>query len=576
MQSKITWAILSLILLLAIVIVSVGYLRSSDNQKILSSQEQGNKDFLDFVAQKKKLPQVSEEVSLVAVGDIMLSRTVASKIKTHNDINYTFLKVADFLKEADITFGNLENPITAGATIAPYELTLRADPGVENALKNVGFDILSLANNHTPNLGIQGLADTFAYLSKVGIAYVGGGRNAEEANKPVYLTRKGITFAFLAYNDTDVVPAYYEASDTRAGTAFMRSDKMVEAVKEAKQKANFVIVSMHAGNEYTDKPNDSQIIFAHKAIDAGAELVIGSHPHVIQPIEKYNGKYILYSLGNFIFDQNQSDEVKQGLAVKILFDENSVRKISFYPVLIQDFSQPEFLEGNEATQVLSRLRYPLSENSVFEWNKIARQFDKISRSVIYNNKPNQSNVAKSERADLDKDTKQEEYVLENGLLKIVQGEKIIWESTSEWWVDDFVLADSNNDEVMDVNLSVWKSGDFGSSKPFWVKENDMSIKNHFFVLDFVDGKIKPIWQSSNLDTPNCEFKIADVDDDGKNDLVVIEGDYSQKPICSGDHVAVWKWNDWGFSNEWRSDNGKFRNLNIEHIGIKIRMVVDEF
>lgn len=575
MQRKITWAILFSVLFLAVVIASVGYLRLSDNQN-LSSQKQDDKDFLDFVAQKKKLPQASEEVSLVAIGDIMLSRTVASKMKAHNDINYPLLKVADFLKEADITFGNLENPITAGATIAPYELTLRADPGVENALKNVGFDILSLANNHMPNIGVRGLTDTFDYLRRAGIEYVGGGRDSTEANKPVYITRKGITFAFLAYNDTDVVPAYYEASDIRAGTAFMRSEKMVEAVKEAKQKANFVIVSMHAGNEYADKPNESQINFAHKAIDAGAELVIGSHPHVIQPIEKYNGKYILYSLGNFIFDQNQSDEVKQGLAVKIFFDENSVQEISFYPVLIQDFSQPEFLKGNEATQVLSRLHYPLSENSVFEWDKTAHQFNKIGGSVVYNNKPNQSNVVKSEKADLDKDTKQEEYVLENGLLKIVQGNKIIWESPGEWWIDDFVLADSNNDSIMEVNLSVWKSGDYGSSKPFWVKENDMSIKNHFFVFDFAGGVMKPIWQSSNLDAPNCEFKITDVDNDGKNDLVVIEGDYSQKPICTGSHVAVWKWNDWGFSNEWRSGNGKFRNLEIEHIGNKIRMVVDEF
>jgi poly-gamma-glutamate synthesis protein (capsule biosynthesis protein) len=316
--------------------------------------------------------------------------------------------------------------------------------------------------------------------------------------------------------------------------------------------------------------------FAHQAIDAGAELVIGHHPHVVQPIEKYNGKYILYSLGNFIFDQNQSDEVKQGLAVKVLFNKNGVRQISFYPVLIQDFSQPEFLEGNEATRVLARLHYPLSENPVFEWDKTTQQFNKIYRSVIYNNKPSQSNVAKSETADLDKDEKKEKYVLENGLLKIVQGNNIIWESPSEWWIDDFALADSNNDGVVDINFSVWKSGDYGSSKPFWIKENDMSIKNHFFVFDFLNGTMKPIWQSSNLDTPNCEFRITDVDSDGKNDLVVIEGDYSQKPICTGNHVAIWKWNDWGFSNEWRGDKGEFSNLDIEHTATKIRMVVDKF
>ena len=130
--------------------------------------------------------------------------------------------------------------------------------------------------------------------------------------------------------------------------------------------------------------------------------------------------------------------------------------------------------------------------------------------------------------------------------------------------------------MKEINLWVWKSGDYGNSKPFWVKENDMSVKNHFFVFDFVSGTMKPIWQSSNLDTPNCEFKITDADGDGKNDLVVIEGDYSQKPMCSGNYVAVWKWNDWGFSNEWRSDKGKFSNLDIEHIGTKIRMVVDGF
>lgn len=564
------------ILFLAVVIVSAGYLYSFDSQKVLSSQDPVDEDFSDFVAQKKKLPPESEEVSLVAVGDIMLSRTVASKIRDHNDINYPFLKVSDFLREADITFGNLENPITVGATVAPYTMILRADPGVEKALQNAGVDILSLANNHTPDLGKKGIADTLDYLSKVGIEVVGGGRDSAEANKPVYLTRKGITFAFLAYNDTDVVPDYYEASNTRAGTAFMRSDKMVDAVKEAKKKAHIVIVSMHAGKEYADKPNESQISFAHQAIDAGAELVIGSHPHVVQPIEKYNGKYILYSLGNFIFDQHHSVEVKQGLAVKILFAGNGIRKISFYPVVIHDFSQPEFLEGDAAAQVLSRFRYPLGENGVFEWDKATRQFNTIRRSVIYHNEPIQSKGAKTEMEDIDKDKKQERVVLENGSLNVIQKNTIIWESPSEWWIDDFVLADANNDGITDINLSVWKAGDYGSSKPFWLKENDMRIKNHFFIFNIVGGAIKPIWQSSNLDAPNCELRITDVDGDGENDLVVIEGDYAQKPICTGNHVAVWKWNEWGFSNEWRSDKGKFRNLEVEHLKNKLQIVVDVF
>ncbi len=558
-----------MILCVAVVIVGVNYLRSN-NLVIQENNKEENEDFLDFISQKKKLPQPSEEVSLIAVGDIMLSRTVASKIKLHNDINYSFLKVSDFLKSADITFANLENPITDGPIVIPFEMRLRADPGIEQALKNAGFDILSLANNHTPDFGVTGIIDTIDYLDKVGIFHVGAGQNSEMANNPVYISRNGITFAFLAYNDMDVVPSFYEATDARPGTAFMRKEKMVEMVKLAKEKADFVIISMHSGTEYTDKPNQSQINFARTAIDAGAELVIGHHPHVVQPIEKYNGKYILYSLGNFIFDQMQSDEVKQGLAVKIYFDKTGIKQIWPVPVLIQDYSQPKFLEGDKADKVLERLDYNFENGLAFVWDEEASQFQEVNRKIIKNDQINKTD----ETQELKSKMGNYEFVLEIGKLKITQKNKVVWKSPDDWWIDNFILADSNNDGFINVNLSVWKAGNFGSSKPFWVKENDMSIKNHFFVFNFIEGAMKPIWQSSNLTSPNCEFKIVDVDGDGKNDLVVIEGDYSQKPNCEGKYVAVWKWNGWGFSNEWRSESGNFRNLKIEKFGNQTGIVVD--
>ena len=101
-------------------------------------------------------------------------------------------------------------------------------------------------------------------------------------------------------------------------------------------------------------------------------------------------------------------------------------------------------------------------------------------------------------------------------------------------------------------------------------------KNHFFIFDFIGDAMKQIWGSSNLGEPNCEFQIADIDNDGKNDLIVIEGDYSHKPKCNGNYVAVWKWNDWGFSNEWRSEKGTFSNLEIEKNDGKSYIVVDSF
>jgi len=163
-------------------------------------------------------------------------------------------------------------------------------------------------------------------------------------------------------------------------------------------------------------------------------------------------------------------------------------------------------------------------------------------------------------------TGKEQYFLTDGQLKIVEAGTTIWESPHEWHVDNVVLADSNNDGIVDINLSVWKPGNYGSSRPFWVLENDMTIKNHFFVFDLINGVMRPIWQSSNLEWPNCEFTVADIDYDGKNDLVVIEGDYGQALTCVGSNVAVWKWSGWGFSNEWRSGAGKFRNLYMADSG----------
>ena len=308
--------------------------------------------------QENSIKKENPEVSMVAVGDIMLSRVVADKM-TRNGVDYPFASTTVFLNDADITFGNLETSITAGRHIGSGEMVFRADPLSAGALSRAGFDIVSLANNHTPNFGSKGLLDTFSYLTLSNIQYVGAGKNSSEANEAKYIVSKGITFAFLAYNDSDVVPVSYAATEDTAGTAFMRIDAMIEAVKEAKTKADIVIVSMHSGNEYTDVPDVSQSTFAHAAIDAGAELVIGHHPHVVQTMEQYKGKYIFYSLGNFIFDQRY-DVTKDGLALKIIFTKDGVETISFHPVHIEDFSQPHFLDGEEAKKVLDRLRYDVS------------------------------------------------------------------------------------------------------------------------------------------------------------------------------------------------------------------------
>ncbi len=308
-------------------------------------------------------PAATKEVELVAVGDIMLSRTVARKMKLHGN-DYPFIKIQDEFLKGDITIANLENPITQGREIQNGEMVFHADPGAEHALRDAGISFVSLANNHSMNFGEKGIVDTMRYLSDVGIAYAGAGGNDAVANAPSFVQKNGLTFAFLSYVDPSFTPYSYEATANRAGVAFMRIPAMQESVREAKQHADFVIILMHAGLEYADGTTNIQREFAHAAIDAGAEMVIGAHPHVVEPLEKYQGKYIFYSLGNFIFDQ-VLPETKRGLMLQVAFTKHGVEHIDLVPLVIEDFSQPRVMEENEIGNFFDRLQYPVSNDPVF-------------------------------------------------------------------------------------------------------------------------------------------------------------------------------------------------------------------
>jgi hypothetical protein len=156
----------------------------------------------------------------------------------------------------------------------------------------------------------------------------------------------------------------------------------------------------------------------------------------------------------------------------------------------------------------------------------------------------------------------EKIAIHDGVLTISENEKIIWSSNQVWWVDSYYIADVDGDGKNNLALSVWKSGNFGSSKPFWIKENDPAVKNHFFVFSFKDKRVVPLWQSSNLSVPNCEFLLSDLDSDKIMELVVLEGTYNDNQTCESNYLAVWQWNDWGFSNEYRSEMGVFMNLEL--------------
>jgi len=498
---------------------------------------------------------------LVAVGDIMLSRMVARRIKENQDQKYPFLEVSDLIGQADIAFGNLECPITPGRNINLFEMVFRADPESVNGLKYAGFDILSLANNHIFNFGQEGLTDTFSYLEKANIDYIGAGKNKQEAHNFKMLEVNGIKFAFLAYADSIFSYTFSQTEESQPSIALMDVVQMKKDIFSIKNQADFIIVSMHSGIEYVSQPNAKQIEFAHAAVDTGADLVIGHHPHVVQKMEQYKGGYIFYSLGNFIFDQMWSRETRESVIAKIVFGENNIQEIDFIPILIEDFAQPRILDIQESKDIFDKLNVPFQSRYIFYWDGQDYQY-KNENSVYLTRK---AKKFIEQEIDLDNDERLENIILRQNMVQVLRDNKLLWKSDPNWQVEDVVLADFNQDNQIEINMSLWKEGSYGKDLPFWLEENTKEWGNHLFVYGMKDGKIKPVWCSSTLDAPIKEMIAEDINGDNKSELITLEGNYDNPENEWGNYLSIWSWNDWGFFNDYRSAEGKYFNLSIEDI-----------
>jgi len=235
------------------------------------------------------------EFRIAAVGDIMLGGSAAPEMQKYG-YDYPFELTAPLLKQAQIVFGNLEGPLTAdGESTTAKQYLFRSPPDkVAPALARAGFNIVSLANNHSLDYGAQGLDDTRAALDKVGIRSIGAGRNLAEARAPVYMQVDDARVAFLAYSLT--FPEEFWATPDKPGTAFGHEHFVRADIAAARAQADIVIVSFHWGQEGKTDLRDYQINLAHAAIDAGAAAVLGHHPHILQGVEHYKDGMILYSL----------------------------------------------------------------------------------------------------------------------------------------------------------------------------------------------------------------------------------------------------------------------------------------
>jgi len=290
---------------------------NSQNQNLIETPLQTKPENNGGVEQN-----LQSSITLMFVGDIMLSRQIGDRMQKENDWKWPFLKIADALKETDILFGNLEGPISDKGKNIGSIYSFRADPKAIEGLNFAGFDVLSVANNHMFDWGREALEDTFARFKEAGINYVGGGLNKTEAHSPVIKEIKGAKIAFLAYCSEG--SEYWEAAADRSGIAWLKEENLKKDIENAKTLADLVIVSMHFGEEYQQKPNSSQKYFARLAIDSGADLVVGHHSHVLQPIEEYKQGFIAYSLGNFVFDQPFSPQTKESTVLKVIIENPSI------------------------------------------------------------------------------------------------------------------------------------------------------------------------------------------------------------------------------------------------------------
>lgn len=299
-----------------------------------------------------------DKVTITFAGDILFDENYAimTRVVDNDDIsNGISADLIEEMKSADIMMLNNEFPYSdGGKALENKKFTFRAKPYRVSYLNDLGVDIVSLANNHAYDYGESAFLDTMSVLESAGIAYVGAGRNLREARRPVYYIINNMKIAIVSATQIERLdhPDTKGATDSSAGVfRCWNGDNLLETVREAKENSDFVIAYLHWGTENVSEIDWAQEKQGAEVAAAGADLIIGSHPHCLQPISVVQGVPVVYSLGNFWFN---SRTVDTGM-IKVELDGNGLRSCRFLPCL-QQGSRTVLLQGEEKLRVLNELR----------------------------------------------------------------------------------------------------------------------------------------------------------------------------------------------------------------------------
>ncbi len=296
------------------------------------------------------------------VGDVMLGRRVGAA--TPDRPGAALGPMARGLAAADVTIGNLESTLSDDGRPRQGDDSFYADPRVLPALERSGFDVLSLANNHTGDFGARALRQTIRRLDGSSIGRVGAGTSARAAWRPRIVVRHGIRFGFVAFNAIGETP---RATRTRPGAAEIRMQprtgpldrtdlqRAQTVVRRLDKRVDIVVVLPHWGEQYTNQAVPDQRVVGAALLDAGADIVVGGHPHWVQGVDVHEGKLVVNSLGNFVFDMDFSAETQQGVMVDIVSWDDRIVSTRFTPYIIGSDFAPRPLDGPIAQQILDRM-----------------------------------------------------------------------------------------------------------------------------------------------------------------------------------------------------------------------------
>jgi len=293
---------------------------------------------------------------LLALGDIFLNT---------KDDSDPFYNIKDVFQNYDIIFGNLETVLSNRGFQVQKRVPLQANPDKIIYLKNAGFDIVNLANNHITDYGEPGLLDTISILKQKDIKFIGAGANIKDALKPVIFERNELKIGFLGFTSVGAI-----AKEKSSGCAPLNKELIIKCISELRKKVDILIISLHWGIEYVFYPSPQQQKLARTLIDNGADLIIGHHPHVIQGIEEYQDKLIIYSLGNCNFGVEQDKNYEGadiGIAVSVELSKDKIPKYELLPVEINSNYQPVLLKGDEKSKVLDfidKISIPLQNSNI--------------------------------------------------------------------------------------------------------------------------------------------------------------------------------------------------------------------